>query len=519
MALLVLTLPLSVGAASLEKLLMPGEVIEGHAEYEEDCSHCHDVLGDTSQRSLCLDCHEAVATDFKQNRGYHGRLPSADTLDCKTCHTEHQGRDADIVQFNPSSFDHRQTDFPLEHRHSTVACSHCHQPDSTFRDAGSQCIDCHKEDDAHQGNLGTQCEDCHSEQGWQKTRFNHDETDFPLEGKHQEVNCSSCHPDDQFEDISTRCVSCHLVNDTHAGNRGDKCEDCHSTEGWDRSGFNHNRDTDFQLKGAHTEIRCESCHTDPVYDKAPPQNCFDCHRNDDRHNGRNGEACEDCHNSQRWSRVRFDHNTATDFPLRGKHAEVDCESCHKGELTEKQDTSCVSCHQGDDVHAGQLGKRCEQCHNDQSFSASVRFDHDLSRFPLIGQHAVTSCEACHPRQTFKDTPQQCIDCHKDDDTHNATLGTQCASCHTPNDWLLWRFDHNRQTDFTLDGKHRGLNCQACHTTPTDQKVEQSSSCISCHQSDDIHSGGFGRSCERCHTTDSFSDIQKLSRRKSATSTN
>lgn len=494
----------------IEKLLMPGEVIEGHAEYEEDCAQCHESFEKGAQRNLCLDCHEDVATDFKEQIGYHGRLPNADTVACETCHTEHKGPDADIVQFNASTFDHTQTDFELLDKHQSVTCESCHKPDKKFRDALSQCIDCHEDDDNHMGNLGESCEDCHSEKGWQEVRFDHDETDFPLEGAHQETNCASCHPDEQYEQISTLCVSCHLVNDTHGGTRGNACEDCHTTEAWDENRFDHDKDTDFKLEGSHADVTCNSCHKDPVYDKAPPKTCIGCHENDDRHNGRNGESCDDCHNSQKWSEIAFDHDKETDFPLKGKHAKTTCGSCHKGELEDAPDTTCITCHRGEDVHAGQLGEQCEQCHNETSFTDKLRFDHDITNFPLIGQHAITSCDECHQEQTFKDTSLKCVSCHKDDDQHKGALGPDCASCHTPNDWALWQFDHDTQTDFALDGKHEGLSCDACHTKST-EKVERQSSCYSCHRTDDVHFGGFGRNCERCHTTDSFSDTRKMSR--------
>jgi hypothetical protein len=67
------------------------------------------------------------------------------------------------------------------------------------------------------------------------------------------------------------------------------------------------------------------------------------------------------------------------------------------------------------------------------------------------------------------------------------------------------FDHDK-TDFALTGKHEGLDCHACHVEPTDGEVEQSGSCYTCHQSDDIHRGRFGRNCSRCHTSESFRDI-------------
>ena len=50
---------------------------------------------------------------------------------------------------------------------------------------------------------------------------------------------------------------------------------------------------------------------------------------------------------------------------------------------------------GDDVHKGQVGKKCERCHNQSGWTKEVFFDHDLARFPLIGIHAITPCEECH----------------------------------------------------------------------------------------------------------------------------
>ena len=45
------------------------------------------------------------------------------------------------------------------------------------------------------------------------------------------------------------------------------------------------------------------------------------------------------------------------------------------------------------------------------------------------------------------------------------LGDACEECHNPNAWSLWMFDHNKQTEFELEGKHEGLECKACHTEP------------------------------------------------------
>ena len=77
------------GSFAFEKLLMPGEVIEGHAEYEEECSNCHGADASVTQTSLCLDCHEDVASDIQQTRGFHGFVTNAGNRECTDCHSDH----------------------------------------------------------------------------------------------------------------------------------------------------------------------------------------------------------------------------------------------------------------------------------------------------------------------------------------------------------------------------------------------------------------------------------------------
>lgn len=494
-------------AMEFETLFMPGEVIEGHADLESECTKCHSRFKKASQKKLCLDCHEETALDIKSKKGFHGRNKLVDRSDCKSCHTEHKGRDADVVQLNQTTFDHKLTDFELDGVHTGVSCKSCHKPDKIYAEAPSACFDCHGEQEPHKGNLGEQCEDCHSSKSWQDFKYDHDKTDFPLEGKHQDVSCHSCHINEQYEDIPQDCNSCHYLNDVHSGRNGTQCEDCHSPEKWDESKFDHKRDTEFALKGKHKKVSCNACHVDPVADKKPPKDCFSCHKNDDQHQGRNGKKCESCHNEKSWQTSRFDHDKETDFPLRGKHKDLICSSCHRGDIYEEElSTSCVDCHRADDVHKGQEGEDCSQCHQESGWSDKVAFDHDLTRFPLIGLHATTPCEECHISSEYQNTVMDCYSCHKKDDDHKLTLGPKCGMCHNPNAWGLWEFDHNTQTDFKLENAHEEVLCAQCHLRPTTTEVKQYSSCYSCHQLDDTHRGRFGRSCERCHNTESFSDV-------------
>lgn len=508
-ALLTLAIGMSTGAVhalSLEKLLMPGAVSEAHAEFEDDCDQCHTGSKTSDQTRMCLSCHdhEDVALDIRNRTGFHGKSPRAGKLPCRQCHREHLGRSADIVLLDTGSFDHTLTDFELRGAHAGVNCESCHEADAKYRDAPGQCIDCHKRDDHHRGRLGEKCGDCHSENQWLDARFDHDKTDFPLRGEHREVRCELCHANQRYEDIDTGCKACHQTQDVHRGRNGNDCRNCHNPESWKAIDFDH-ATTDFPLEGRHRKVSCRTCHRATLYQEELSTQCIDCHRSDDAHKGRNGTKCKDCHSPEKWSSARFDHDKDTKFPLRGRHQQLTCESCHvENAYRKKLDAECYACHREDDVHAGQEGESCGDCHRERGWGDDVFFEHDLTAFPLIGLHATTSCEQCHLTATFKDTESLCIDCHADDDSHKKRLGTGCDLCHNPNDWLLWLFDHNAQTGFNIDGAHTELRCLSCHRAPTEaRKPTLRSTCAGCHKTDDVHRGRFGATCERCHTTKTF----------------
>lgn len=563
-------------AGIFESLVSPGPVVESHAEVEADCDKCHSAFEKDRQNELCVACHEDVGKDILRQRGFHGGTPRVAGTDCKHCHTDHKGRDADIVRLDPDTFDHALTEFPLMGSHAGVACAGCHAPEEKYRDAPSQCVDCHKADEPHKGRLGTECATCHDENRWQDASFDHDTTDFPLKGKHVETRCEQCHVNDRYENTATACIACHGLDDVHAGRHGERCDTCHSPAGWNESAFDHDRETDFPLVGRHRVTRCDACHSGDFHDDTKGKTCFACHEKDDEHRGRNGEKCAECHSPRGWVKLDFDHARDTEFVLRGKHAEIVCESCHTGHTFDqkletscyachrfqdshqgalgqdcaechvetgwsktrfnhdtdtdfslrgahkevlcrachtaevkrkKLETACYDCHAEDDVHKGQQGERCDSCHNEQDWGGKVFFDHDLTKFPLIGLHAVAPCEECHLSAAYKDTSSACADCHENDDEHRRRLGPYCGRCHNPNGWALWSFDHDRQTDYPLEGAHQGLACISCHTVPVKGEIELSTTCGNCHRRDDPHRGSFGAKCDRCHVTERFDLIR------------
>ena len=109
-----------------ERLVMPGPVVDGHAKLEKECGKCHEPFSRKSQTRLCLDCHKEIAADRTTSKGFHGRQPDAAKQECNHCHTDHKGRDADIVQLDRETFNHALTNFELRDAHKAVPCSGCH---------------------------------------------------------------------------------------------------------------------------------------------------------------------------------------------------------------------------------------------------------------------------------------------------------------------------------------------------------------------------------------------------------
>ena len=421
----------------LEKLVIPGPVIQGHAKFENECGKCHEPFSRQSQTRLCLDCHKETAADRRLRKGFHGLQPDAVKQECRHCHTDHKGRDADINQLDRETFDHGLTNYQLKDAHKAVRCEGCHLPKVIFRKAPDRCFDCHKAVDPHKRRLGEKCESCHTESKWSRVKpYDHGKTKFALEGAHKDVACAICHVGEVYKDLARTCVSCHRLQDVHS----------------------------------------------------------------DRY----GQKCEACHDQSKWKVVRFDHDK-TKYPLRDAHKKVKCDACHTGDIyREKLATTCVSCHKKQDPHKNALGPRCEKCHNEVDWRQSSAFDHDITRFPLIGLHAPVPCEECHRSPTYKNEPVACEKCHKDE--HQGRLGSKCGYCHNPNGWARWRYDHATQAKYPLTGGHQKIVCEACHTNKNPVNLKLPTDCYSCHRKDDAHRGSFGRPCERCHVT---SDWKKL----------
>ena len=415
----------------LESLVMPGPLIEGHAKLEKECRKCHEPFARASQTGLCLACHKDIAADRRLAKSFHGRHPDVAKQDCRHCHTEHKGRGADIVQLDRETFNHAFANFDLKGAHKTARCDGCHGPTVKFRKAPGRCFDCHKASDPHKGGLGEGCNGCHSEEAWRRVRpFDHTKTRFPLEGSHKTVACSACHAGEVYKDLATGCVTCHRVQDAHGGRYGAKCETCHDLTKWKSVRFNHDKGTKYPLRGGHTKVKCDACHTGDLYRDKLATTCVSCHKKDDPHKGQLGGRCERCHGEAGWrQKVSFDHDLAR-FPLIGRHAVVPCEECHRSSSFKDAPRLCANCHR-DRHHEGRLGADCSVCHNPNGW-ARWRFDHGTqARYPLTGAHQGLQCHGCHTTKNVSKVAlsTDCYNCHRADDIHQGAFGRSCDRCH------------------------------------------------------------------------------------------
>jgi hypothetical protein len=542
-------------ATTLCAQISPGDLTKAHAHLEgiANCTKCH-VLGDKVTNAKCLDCHTEIKSRVDQRKGFHS---SSEVVgkDCFACHSEHHGRNFEIVRFDTEKFNHNLTGYKLTGAHMEQDCKACHndehiqsaelrKKEETFLGLSTECISCHT--DVHQNTLSTNCASCHNTAVFSPAAlFDHSKTSFPLKGKHRNVDCKSCHEvtvsnGQEFQRFSgvpfNSCVDCH--DDVHNNRLGQNCKECHNEESFlsfsGKTSFNHNQ-TDFPLVGKHRGLNCASCHTmgDQVtaanvfmdYKGQNFNSCVTCHK--DVHEGKFGTDCRQCHTEESFRSIknlnRFEHDL-TGFPLEGMHVEVDCKKCHQTKLTDPlPHNRCADCH--DDFHKGQfvengIMRDCAECHVVQGFSGSqfTVEKHNEGNFPLTGAHLATPCFSCHLKNeewTFRNIGQQCNDCHVD--VHEGFLSEtyypqkECTACHSTDMWASVDFEHSA-TGFELEGRHGLISCTSCHSPDTIAMQEirvpftgLESSCISCH--DNIHGDQFEKTgktdCTICHAFEAW----------------
>jgi len=369
----------------------------------------------------------------------------------------------------------------------------------------------------HGEGLKMDCNTCHQTDNWKTIKekgFNHNNTDFPLDGQHLALSCKKCHQNLVFSTAKKECNSCHI--DVHQGTVGQDCERCHAPASWMVQNVNlMHAQSRFPLRGVHANIDCNLCHTSASMLRFDPMKseCFDCHSEDfsattnPNHIISNfPKDCSQCHDERDWNNATFNHDN-TAFPLTGAHFGVDCLKCHTSGYNNTS-TACVSCHQNDynattnpNHVTAQFSTECTTCHNEKAWIPST-FDHNTATsFLLKDGHLGVDCIQCHA-SGYNNTSTACVSCHQND--FNATtnpnhvtaqFSTECTTCHNEKAWIPSTFDHNTATSFPLKDGHLGVDCIQCHTSGYNNT---STACVSCHQND------FNATTNPNHTTAQFS---------------
>lgn len=441
--------------------ISPGKLARAHKTLE-GASQCVQchALSRAPMAGSCLNCHKDVKLLIDQKRGYHARLSAAQRTQCASCHPDHAGEAFDLIAWP----------------------------------------------------------------GGGKSRFDHRQAGWALQGKHADAKCESCHtkkfataPSATLSKRTTgtpwiglegTCLSCHKADDVHDGELKGGCDQCHDAKAWSPAPTFDHEDARYPLTGKHVDVKCDGCHKSTrltlkvsakgerlaKYRPLAYARCNDCHA--DPHQGRLKGACSTCHETKSWDAIDrrdFNHG-ATRYPLAGKHNQVGCAACHgkNNETPTPAFSTCASCHA--DVHRGEAGRGrdCASCHKVAGFSPATFTvaDHATTAYPLKGKHVSASCRSCHSTTTLpsvgaaaartaRATPTRyvrltmasgtCQSCHEDSHAGQKAVKVSaggCLSCHTEDGFAPSTITAtaHAQYRFALDGAHANTTCAACHSS-------------------------------------------------------
>ena len=511
---------------------------------ETKCKDCHKTefrkgeIADLSPRktgagwvgleTACLACHE----------DYHKKALGQN---CLKCH--------DVAKWKPAPhFDHDSTTYPLTGKHADpdLKCAKCHEAKRlnpeldkkgkvipVFKPVSHKdCVDCHT--DVHKGQFKGGCFKCHQTTGWHNIKtagFDHDQTKYPLRGKHEQLSCAKCHPGfpvakESLHPLFGKCTDCHA--DPHDGKatlagKVVDCESCHNVSGFTPSTYTvaMHAKAKYVLEGKHTTVKCGSCHKTKTIAAQAGQlvnkgktaqvakqidirplatGCLSCHTVDDHGTqlaGRSDKgSCDACHKVAGWTPSTFTvaQHAKLKLALDGRHAEIKCGDCHSTTrlglppipspeklgkahvLLKLNETACAQCH--GDAHGGRFttgqakviyAGGCTDCHNAVKFRPST-YDftsHAKSGFALDGAHRAVPCVGCHAE--LKQGPMK------------STLVLAKAGT-------------------TMPFKPRPQGCVGCHENP--------------HGDQFAHRRDRGL-CEGCHGVESFKPAAKFDHDKDA----
>ena len=307
-----------------------------------------------------------------------------------------------------------------------------------------------------------------------------------------------------------QCVQCHRANDKHAGKNGAECGACHAATAWADVSFDHGARSGFKLTGKHKQLACQSCHAAGVA-AAVPRTCVGCHKADDRHAGKLGTSCADCHQTTRWSgtRLRSRGGDALRAARRTRAARV-----------RRVSRARRRCAARPRLRELPLGAR----------SAQGPTRRALRRLPR--RRRVARIDPVRPRSRGVPAARQARGARlqgvplvarfprraaaRARTVTRTTIRTQDGSrararpATTRPIGMLRASITTRPRTSRSRARIANLACDTCHRAADGGRALAAAArggCVQCHRRDDPHGGRFGGDCGECHGTTSFAELK------------
>ena len=431
---------------------------------------------------------------------------------CADCHTDNNWKEA--------KFDHSKTRFALEGKHVDTKCGDCHKNKTDYKDAARTCVGCHRKDDdsnkGHKGQFGEKCESCHNAKAWKPSTFNHDvDTKYVLRGKHRNTKCTDCHSGNLYKVKTPQdCNSCHEKDDKHKGSLGKSAAPATPSATGRKRAVRPRQD---QLPAAgqahHDQVR--RLPQDQGL-QGSAQDCYGCHKKDDKREGTLGEKCESCHGEKDWktTRGRFDPTR----PVRAARRPAP-----KGALQRppwdvksyrKTPMECNACQKKDDKARGPAGAGLRQVPRRQGLEDHAALRPRPDALPAAGQALQVDCKDCHKSLRYKDAKIDCPSCHQRTTSTKTRLGTACEQCHNARSWKAWDFDHDKAHQVRARRQAQGPGLRGLpRAAGREGQGGDLDPVRRLPPKNDVHDGSYGRQCQQCHVTDSWRTIRSGMGRK------
>ena len=176
------------------------------------CGDCHINGNYRLTNTTCVGCHMKDYQGATNPNHVTGGFPQQ----CEVCHS--------TSAWQPASFNHNNTAFPLVGAHIKVVCASCHV-NNNYTSIPTDCYSCHRVEYQGTNNpnhiaagFPTTCQTCHQVvAGWAGAVFNH--TWFNVNHGGAAGVCTTCHTNPSNYAVF-QCTNCHTKGNTDQQHQG-----------------------------------------------------------------------------------------------------------------------------------------------------------------------------------------------------------------------------------------------------------------------------------------------------------